>query len=768
MVKSRFVINGSGGLHEPAFPSFKGADSYRGVTIHTARWDHGFDPAGKRIAVIGSAASAIQVVPQLAKAADNVSLFQRTANYIAPRLDFAYTPDQQAAYQADTSLSKADRDDMYWDRENRLYPIVKNESIRRMAAEEIKGFMRSVVTKTEYHDALTPDYELGCKRILISDDFYPALNRDNVALITSRIAEITEAGIVTEDGEAQDYDAIIYATGFDVRGHQFSMDIRGAGGLKLSDWWADRSEAYRATMVPHFPNYFLVTGPNAGVGTTSIVHLIEQSVGWITQAIQMAGDDLSIEVGEDVTRAHNIALQKELSQTVWASGCKSWYLTDEGRIETLFPGNAQDFEAQMRDVDLSEVSFFRTQNGAKNPVDLALAAPRIAGKTSTLEGTYDPAFKAVADAFQANFADHGEVGASLCLNVDGKTVVDIWGGIAARATKAAWTRDTIVPVFSCTKAATALCAHVLVDRGQLDMDAPVAQYWPEFAAGGKGSVTMRMLLNHSAGLPAFRAKVAPGGLTNFADSAAMLAAQEPFWEPGTRNGYHMISFGWLVGEVVQRVSGKTLGQFFADEIATPLGLDFWIGLPQSEEARVALPIPFVAPPGTPPSDFIKALMSDPNSIQFLSFMNSGGFDMNQRAYRAAEIGGAGGVANARALAGMFAPLAGKNSYLSRARIDAMRAPSMVTERDETLLIPTRFGEGFMLSMPNPGQPAGGAVRLGDGAFGHVGMGGSIGFAHPEAELAMGYAMNKLGGGILLNERGQSLVDAAYAVVGETV
>lgn len=768
VVRSRFVINGSGGLHEPSFAPFKGDTDFKGTRMHTARWDHDFDPAGKRIAVIGSAASAIQAVPQLAKVAAKVSLYQRTPNYIAPRLDFSYTPEQVEAYCADPSLIKTDREDMYWDRENRLYPIVKNEAIRRAAAEDIKTFMRSQVTKTEYHDALMPDYELGCKRILISDDFLPSLNRDNVALVTSPIAEMTQTGIVTQDGASEDFDAIIYATGFDVQGHQFSMDIRGEGGLPLADWWKNGSEAYRATMVPHFPNYFLVTGPNAGVGTTSIVHLIEQSVGWILQAIQKTGDDLSIEVSNEVTRNYNDGLQKELSQTVWASGCKSWYLTDDGRIETLFPGNAQDFEAQMRDVDLAEVTFFKVMDGQKNVVDLTAAAPSVANSAKPYEGTFDPAFKDVADAFAANFGDRGEVGASLCLTVDGKTVVDLWGGISAPATKAKWTRDTIVPVYSCTKAATALCAHLLVDRGQLDLDAPVAQYWPGFAAGGKADVTVRMLLNHSAGLPALRAKVPPNGFTDFEATVAQFAVEEPFWTPGTKNGYHMISFGWLVGEVVRRVTGKSLGTFFRDEVAGPLDLDFWIGLPASEEKRLAHAIPFVPQPGTPPSEFATTLMSDPNSIQFLSFLNTGGFDMNQRAYRAAEIGGAGGISNARGLAGMFGPLTTKSSYLSRDRIDAMRKPSMETSRDETLLIPTRFGEGFMLSMPNPGQPVGASVRLGDGAFGHVGMGGSIGFADPDAGFAMGYAMNKLGGGILLNERGQSLVDAAYATVGEAV
>ena len=767
-VRARFIVNGAGGLHEPNYPPFEGAEEFSGDVMHTARWDDAFDPAGKRIAVIGSAASAIQVVPQLAKTAAQLDLYQRTANYIAPRQDFAYTAEQLEAYRADATLIRADRDDMYWDRENRLYPIVKNEGIRRMAAEDIKAFMRSQVSKTEWHDALIPDYELGCKRILISDDFLPALNRENVELVTCPIERMTRTGIVTSDAISRDYDAIVYATGFDIRGHQFSMDVRGENGLALSEWWKDGSEAYRATMVPHFPNYFLVTGPNAGVGTTSVVHLIEQSVSWIVEAIRMAGSELAVGVGEEVTRAYNEGLQAELSQTVWASGCSSWYLTDDGRIETLFPGNAQAFEKQMREVDPNEVEFFEVTDEGKRAVDVRLAAPQGASLASLVQGTFDPAFASVARAFEANFAERGEVGASLCLAVDGETVLDIWGGTARPSTKEPWQRDTIVPVYSCTKAATALCAHLLADRGQLDLDAPVARVWPEFAANGKDGVTVRMLLDHSAGLPALRAKVEPEGFADFDAMAAMLAAEAPFWEPGTRHGYHMVTFGWLVGEVVRRVSGRSLGRFLRDEITGPLGLDLWIGLPQSRENRFAAAIPFVPDPTAPPSDFVKALMSDPASIQYLSFFNTGGFDINKRLYRAGEIGGAGGVSNARALAGLFAPLAGGESYLSRERVDAMRTVSSEGDRDETLLIPTRFGEGFMLSMPNPGLAPGGAVRLGDGALGHVGMGGSIGFADPEAGLAMGYAMNKLGGGILLNERGQSLVDAAYQALGKTI
>jgi len=393
---------------------------------------------------------------------------------------------------------------------------------------------------------------------------------------------------------------------------------------------------------------------------------------------------------------------------------------------------------------------------AETPRDLG------AGHSPEIHGRFDPAFQPLVDAFKANFHARGEVGASLCLSVGGKTVVDIWGGLADAKAQKPWQHDTISTVFSCTKAATALCAHILIDRGALDLDAPVARYWPEFACNGKEDTTVRMLLNHSAGLPAYRRSVKPRGFTDWSYMTGLLAAQAPFWSPGTSSGYHMTSFGWLVGEVVRRVSGQSLGRFFRQEIGDPLGVDFWIGLPKSQQARVAVIVPYDLDPDAPITPFLNDVMTDPASIAHRALLNSGGFAANKPEYYPAEIGGAGGIANARALAGMFAPLvAGKGSFLSPERITAMRALSSQNDDDETLRMPTRFGEGFMLAMRNPDQPSGSRLVIGDSAFGHVGMGGSIGLADPEAEMALGYTMNRLGGGILLNARGQTLVDAAY-------
>jgi CubicO group peptidase (beta-lactamase class C family) len=389
-----------------------------------------------------------------------------------------------------------------------------------------------------------------------------------------------------------------------------------------------------------------------------------------------------------------------------------------------------------------------------------------------LEGTCDARFLPVADEFERNFRERGEIGASVCVRHEGQTVVDLWGGLARPAESVPWTRDTVSIVFSCTKGATAICAHVLASRGALDLDAPVAEYWPEFAQGGKEGATVRMMLDHSVGLPAFRTWVNAGGCYDWGYMTDLLAAEEPFWKPGTRNGYHMVNFGWTVGEIVRRVSGRSLGTFFREEIAEPLGIDFWIGLPEEHEERVAPVIPHMPGPGEPLGTFVQTLLGDPQSIPALSLLNVGGFDPNCRAAHAAEIGGAGGISNARGLAGMYAPLANGGAHEGVRLVDAkqlarMQEVAMATHEDATLLIPTRFGLGFMKSMDNRRRPAGDrdSVILSSAAFGHVGAGGSIGFADPAAGLAFGYSMNRMGKGILLNERGQSLVDATYRALG---
>ncbi|MGK2871806.1 MAG: serine hydrolase domain-containing protein [Alphaproteobacteria bacterium] len=387
-------------------------------------------------------------------------------------------------------------------------------------------------------------------------------------------------------------------------------------------------------------------------------------------------------------------------------------------------------------------------------------------------GRYDARFKTVADRFAANFAELDELGASVCVTLNGETVVDLWGGRVVPDAPAAWNADTVSIVFSSTKGATALCAHILADRGQLDLDAPVAEYWPEFARKGKEKATVRMMLDHSVGVPVLRDPLAKGAVNDWDLMCERLADETPFWEPGLRHGYHALTFGWTVGELVRRVSGKSLGTFFRDEVAKPLSLDFWIGTPELIESRVSPIIQFKPAKGAPLSPLAELALADRSSIPALFLFNDGGFNPNRRDCHASEIGAANGITNARGLAGMYAPLACGGAargikLVSPESVARMGQVSMASHLDETLRVPTRFSLGFMKSMDNRARGNFGNMVLSERAFGHVGAGGSIGFADPGCGLSFGYTMNKMGDGLLLNERGQGLVDAAYRCLGFT-
>src|SRR5262249_20582996 len=295
------------------------------------------------------------------------------------------------------------------------------------------------------------------------------------------------------------------------------------------------------------------------------------------------------------------------------------------------------------------------------------------------------------------------------------------------------------------------------------VNAPVVAYWPEFSKHGKDAILVRHLLAHQAGLPTVRKPLPPGCFYDWRLMVDALAGEEPFWQPGTRNGYHALTFGFLVGELVRRISGGSLGTFFRDEVAGPLALDFWLGLPASEEPRVAPTIPAPPPgPGDPMPSLYVAAFTDPTSIQGLMLANSGGYMMvpgesDTPAAHAAEIRAGGGIPNARGLAGMYRPLAlGGGDLVSADQLALMGSVVSATSVDAVLLVPSRWALGFAKTIDNRYLPVADreGILLSEEAFGHPGMGGSLGFADPRARLSFGYTMNRQGIGLGVNERGQ--------------
>lgn len=388
-----------------------------------------------------------------------------------------------------------------------------------------------------------------------------------------------------------------------------------------------------------------------------------------------------------------------------------------------------------------------------------------------IEGEFDPKFAAVYDAFVNNFLAQDEVGASCAVYLDGKPVLDLWGGRKTR-NGPAWTRDTISMVFSSTKGAMALCAHMLADRGMLDLDAPITNYWPEFGCGGKESARVSMALDHTAGVPHVRDEIKPRGFWDYDYMVERVATEPAFWTPGTRQGYHGITMAWTVGELIRRAAKQRFGRFFDDEVAKPLGLDFWIGLPDQFEDSVSPMILAEPDAAWIETKFIQTALTTTDTPTALFMRDFAQFEPNSRACRAAEVGSANGMANARSLARMYAPLA-NGGRLNEVRLvgsetlTRMGRVSAATVEDATLMIPVRFALGFMKSTDNRRIPntVNSSLLLTEAAFGHVGAGGSIGFADPECRLAFGYSMNRMGTGLLLNPRGQLLIDATYRALG---
>jgi len=392
-----------------------------------------------------------------------------------------------------------------------------------------------------------------------------------------------------------------------------------------------------------------------------------------------------------------------------------------------------------------------------------------------IEGWCDRRFGAVETAFRENFSQRGERGAAVCLVTDGTIVADLWGGYRDAEGTLPWQRDTLVNIYSIGKGIAALCMARLAGQGLIDPDAAVVRYWPEFGAGDKDRVTVRQLLSHQAGLPSVRRRLPPNAMFDHALMAGALAAQEPWWEPGTAHGYHTNTFGFLVGELVRRVTGRTLGTVLREEIAGPLGADLHIGLPESQDDRVAEFIWPAMPDGAvvefvaranPDRAGAPAGLTEDQLMEYNAYSNppglSGAGVVNTRAWRAAEIPSTNGHGTARGVARVYEALAAGGHTDGVVVVDpaalAAATEEQVYGEDRILHRPSRFALGFQLTQPE--RPLGPNPR----AFGHFGAGGSLGFCDPDAGVAFGYVMNEMGPR-WQNPRNRALLDAIYASVG---
>jgi len=382
-----------------------------------------------------------------------------------------------------------------------------------------------------------------------------------------------------------------------------------------------------------------------------------------------------------------------------------------------------------------------------------------------IHGTCDERFSAVREAFANNFEEFGEVGACAAVCVDGRGVVDLWAGHTDGARSREWRPDTIANVYSTTKGLAALVVLRLVERGLVDLDAPMARYWPEFGAAGKEAIPVRQCMSHQAGVPAIRKPLPPDAMFDAQKMAAALADEAPWWEPGTQHGYHAVSYGWFAAELVRRLDGRDFGTFVREDVAGPLGIDFVVGVGEADDARCAELLMAGPPPPGIPNLLEDELEQRPESMTSLTF-NNPDLDIegvNNRAWRAAQIPAGNGHTNARALARFYGALAKGGSVdgvtvLDAGLIEAARQEQTAGPDAVLWQLPTRFGVGFMLTQDQPAS----AFGPNPGAFGHPGMGGSLGFADPEAGVGFGYVMNQMRLGILVDDRAARLIDAVYS------
>lgn len=359
----KMLIMAVGPFNRPQIPRFKGLENFRGKMLHSARWDTSYDLKGKRVAVIGTGASAVQIVPAIAREVSRLTVFQRTAAWLGDRMDGAVSPEKQERYEKYPISQKITRWLLYWFLEFRGLLFLGNNKVhdyfRKLSLEKLAKEIKDPETRRK----LTPDYKFGCKRVLSSDDFYPTFNRSNVSLEIDSIAEITADGIKTANGANHEFDTIIFATGFEVADFTTDMRVTGRNGRELfAEWEKTGLEAYRGTTVSGFPNLTFILGPNTGLGHTSVIQMMESQANYIMKYVELlekSGANAFLDLKPNAQERYNRFLEKHFRKTVWASGCKSWYVNAKGRNTTLYPRLTVNFRRETKRLDISEYEVVR-------------------------------------------------------------------------------------------------------------------------------------------------------------------------------------------------------------------------------------------------------------------------------------------------------------------------------------------------------------------------------------------------------------------------
>jgi cation diffusion facilitator CzcD-associated flavoprotein CzcO len=356
VLAARVLVTAWGQLNRPAMPEIPGLASFAGAQFHSARWRHDVPLAGKRVGCIGSAASAVQLVPPVAAEAAHLTLFQRSPNWVVPRMDRPYTPEEVATFQADPARVQALRDGMYTEREGRVGRTRLDNSVADETRRVALAHLAAQVPDPALRARLTPDYAIGCRRILVSDDFYPALTRDNVELVTDPILRAEPEGIVTADGRLHRFDVLIFATGFETHSFLGLADVTGRDGVSLRASWREGAMAYAGLTVAGFPNMFMLYGPNTNLGHSSIIAMLEAQYRYIRQALDWVegGPRRSLQVRETAMAGFNETLQRELLGSAWTANCNSWYKTASGRIVNNWSGTVEAYRQQVARLRLED------------------------------------------------------------------------------------------------------------------------------------------------------------------------------------------------------------------------------------------------------------------------------------------------------------------------------------------------------------------------------------------------------------------------------